>query len=71
MDELERYRRRFERERSARKQAETLAEEKTRELFLANQQMKQLTNNLEDMIAFRTGELEIANQNSEARDFGA
>ena len=63
MDELERYKRRFERERSARKQAETLAEEKTRELFLANQQMKQLTNNLEDMIAFRTGELEIANQN--------
>ena len=62
MDELEKYKRRAEREREARKQAERIAEEKTRELFIANQQMKQLTTNLEDMIAFRTGELEIANE---------
>ena len=51
--ELERLQRRLERERSARKQAEAIAEEKTRELYEANL-------SLEERVRERTQELEIA-----------
>lgn len=53
MTETERLRARFERERTARKQAEAIAEEKTRELFEANR-------NLEERVRLRTLELEKA-----------
>lgn len=53
IDEIARLQRRLEREREARKQAEMLAEEKTRELYLLNRR-------LEEQISERTRELESA-----------
>jgi hypothetical protein len=62
----DRYKRRIERERLARKEAERLAEQKTLELFQANQELKNLTQDLEQMVVLRTAELhqalEIAEQ---------
>lgn len=62
IEEIARLRRRFERERAARKAAEEVAETKTREIFLANQQLRQMTEHLEHLVALRTHELEITNQ---------
>lgn len=53
MSETDRLKSRLERERKARKQAEAIAEEKTRELFEANRL-------LEDRVRLRTLELETA-----------
>jgi len=39
-DEAERWRLRFERERAARREAETLLHEKSREIYLANEALK-------------------------------
>jgi two-component system sensor histidine kinase/response regulator len=50
VSDIERLKRRLERERAARKQAEKIAEEKTRALFVANQQ-------LEEKVLERTQEL--------------
>lgn len=69
MEEIERYRRRAERERAARKEAERLAEEKTRELYLANEQMKQFTDHLEQLVSLRTGEIARANDRLKAEVF--
>jgi vacuolar-type H+-ATPase subunit H len=54
--------RRFLRERGARKQAEQLLEEKSRELYTANQELRKLAQDLESLVEARTAEL------SEARD---
>ncbi|MCS6811688.1 MAG: ATP-binding protein, partial [Tepidimonas sp.] len=49
--------RRLERERRARKEAEALLEAKSRELYLANQQLRALADSLERQIAQRTEDL--------------
>lgn len=56
--EIQRLRSRYERERAARKEAERLAEERTRDLWLANQQLTQITDHLEHLVTLRTGELQ-------------
>jgi hypothetical protein len=51
---VEQLERRLERERRARKAAEAIAEEKTREIFEANIRLQQLNNHLEDVVRQRT-----------------
>ncbi|MBF0383388.1 MAG: PAS domain S-box protein [Magnetococcales bacterium] len=50
----ERWKRRMDRERKARKEAERLLEEKSRELWKSNQELKMLTDNLSHMVVERT-----------------
>lgn len=57
MDELDRLQKRYQREKVARLQAEDLLEQKSRELFLANQALKDLVKNLEKAINESTHEL--------------
>lgn len=57
MSDVESLKRRLQREREARKQAETIAEEKTRELFVANRALKRLNQQLEERVRERTAEL--------------
>lgn len=57
-EENDRLSRRNIRERSARKEAERLLEEKSSELFASNQKLAKLTNELELRITQRTEELE-------------
>ncbi len=54
------FERRFLRERGARKQAEQLLEEKSRELYLANQELRRLALSLEGLVEARTAELKEA-----------
>lgn len=51
--------RRLEREKSARKQAESLLEQKSHELYEINQQLQESAKNLEGQIGVRTKELEV------------
>ena len=60
MSEVETLQRRLERERQARKQAEKLAEEKTLELFQANQSLRLLNEHLEEAVQEATRELQDA-----------
>ena len=53
-EEPDRWQRRIERERMARKQAESLLEQKSRELYQANLQLQTQTASLEAMVARRT-----------------
>jgi signal transduction histidine kinase len=62
MEEIELLRRKLERERKARKQAEAIAEQKTRDLFQVNRQLETFNRNLEQVVAERTAKL------AEARD---
>jgi signal transduction histidine kinase len=57
MDELELLRRRYERERSARKAAESFAEAKTREQYETNQALQRLAATLQEQVDERTTEL--------------
>lgn len=59
-DNIELLRRQLEREKLARQEAERIAEEKTREIFAINQQLRQLNERLEDKVAARTLELSHA-----------
>ncbi|MFK7845572.1 MAG: ATP-binding protein [Rhodothermales bacterium] len=52
--------RRFQRERSARKQAEQLLEKKSRDLYAANLELREMTENLERLVEKRTNELQVA-----------
>jgi signal transduction histidine kinase/CheY-like chemotaxis protein len=52
--------RRLKREKNARKQAELLLEEKSRELFESNQQLQKLADSLEQQVQERTTELTVA-----------
>lgn len=63
-DEIDLYKRRLKRERSARKQAESLLEKKSRQLYEANLELKGLADSLEEQILERTSELEIARDNA-------
>ena len=56
-DRLKSLERRLERERAARKQAEQLLEEKSLELYEANNELRDLAGNLEEQVASRTREL--------------
>ncbi|CAG7633051.1 Sensor histidine kinase RcsC [Paenibacillus solanacearum] len=60
MDELEVLRRQLEREKKARKAAEHIAEQKTREIFYANQELRELNDQLEELVKARTQELSQA-----------
>lgn len=62
MDDLKRLRRRYERERLARKEAEGLLEAKSRELYAANLELRRAHEELERRVVQRTLELEAANQ---------
>ena len=59
------YKKAFERERQARKEAERITEQKSRELFELNSELKALNEDLELRIEKRTSELEIARQRAE------
>src|SRR5262249_5807062 len=54
---IEQLERRLERERHARKAAEAIAEEKTREIYDANVRLQQLNDRLEELVEQRTTEL--------------
>ncbi|MEO1715142.1 MAG: PAS domain S-box protein, partial [Bacteroidota bacterium] len=58
MTELEILKRKIERERRARKQAEAILEQKALELFHANQELQTLNEGLEKTIAERTKALQ-------------
>ena len=60
MSTIEQLERRLERERRARKAAEMIAEEKTREIYDANIQLQQLNNHLEELVRQRTAEVAAA-----------
>jgi signal transduction histidine kinase/DNA-binding response OmpR family regulator len=62
MSDVDLLQRRLERERQARKQAETLLEQKSRELYQVNQELRHVADHLEELVTERTAEL------SEARD---
>ena len=59
-DSVERLKKRLDRERSARLQAEDLLETKSRELFDTNQQLLKLTRSLESQVKQRTEDLKAA-----------
>ena len=56
MDEIQVLKKRLDRERLARKQAEDIAEQKTREIFLSNQELRRLAEHLEELVDERTAE---------------
>ena len=60
MSEIEQLKRRLERERRARKAAEAIAEEKTREIYETNIRLQQLNSRLEELVRQRTVELAAA-----------
>jgi signal transduction histidine kinase/CheY-like chemotaxis protein len=60
VSEIEQLKRRLERARQARKQAEAIAEEKTREIYEANARLQSLNDGLEELVRKRTGELAAA-----------
>jgi signal transduction histidine kinase/CheY-like chemotaxis protein len=60
VSEVEQLKRRLEREKRARKEAEAIAEEKTREIYEANVSLRRLNDRLEELVRQRTGELAAA-----------
>lgn len=62
MDELQILRRRVERERKARGIAESMLEDRSRELYHANQVLQQAQNDLEQRVNERTEQLAIATE---------
>ena len=60
------YNRRLERERKARKEAESLLEQKSYELYEANMTLKNAADNLEKEVAIRTKALKIAKEDADA-----
>jgi signal transduction histidine kinase/ActR/RegA family two-component response regulator len=63
-DEVAMQVRRLQREKNARKQAELLLEQKSLELYSANNELTDLANSLEEQIKVRTKELEEARDNA-------
>jgi len=64
-EEDSRWKKRFERERKSRKEAETLLEKKALELFNANKTLLELNSNLEKIVIKRTDELKQLNASLE------
>ena len=64
MDE-EKWQKRYRREKEARRQAEKIAEDKTREIFYRNQELTRLAETLEQKVQERTEELQQKNQSLE------
>ncbi len=64
--DIDKFTRRIERERLARKEAERLLEEKSLALYQANQALRAQTNNLEQAVSERTAELQNALARAEA-----
>ena len=60
MSEVDLLRRALERERAARKNAEGLLEQKSRELFNANEELRALAGRLEQLVEDRTAQLAVA-----------
>ncbi|MET0600234.1 MAG: response regulator [Mesorhizobium sp.] len=60
MRSVEQLERRLEREKRARKAAEAIAEEKTREIYDTNARLQELNNSLEELVRQRTTELAAA-----------
>ena len=60
MSEVEQLKRRLERERRARKEAEAISEEKTREIYEANVRLLRLNDRLEELVRQRTDQLAAA-----------
>lgn len=65
MDPLELYKNRYEREKVARKEAEKLLEEKSLELYKANQELSILNESLEKIVRKRTQQLKKTNEELE------
>lgn len=65
MNELEAVKSILQRERQARKAAEQIIEEKSRELYFANEALKQLNGSLEQTVKERTSELTVAKEKAE------
>ncbi|MDR4495719.1 MAG: response regulator [Nitrospirales bacterium] len=65
MSEIERLQRRLDREKTARREAETLLEAKSRELYQANTNLRQAAEELEQRVNTRTKELAKANERLE------
>lgn len=61
-DEIAVYRRMLERERKARKAAERILEQKSLELYQANEKLSEQNRALEDLVSERTKELELREQ---------
>jgi PAS domain S-box-containing protein len=61
--EIDLLKRRLNREKNARIQAEQIAEEKTREIFRSNEELRHLTENLEHMVEERTTALIESEEN--------
>lgn len=59
-EDFDALQRRFDRERRARKQAEQIAEQKTREIFDSNQELRRLADHLEEIVETRTAEASAA-----------
>ena len=59
------WKKRYEREKLSRKSAEKIAEDKTREIFYRNQELKDLADSLEEQVKDRTVELEQKNKSLE------
>ncbi len=64
--DIAKYTRRIERERAARAEAERLLEEKSLALFQANRSLQELADDLEQQVAQRTAELQMALDRAEA-----
>lgn len=62
MDSVDRLKNIIKRERAARKAAEQLIEQKSEELYYANQELRTLNESLEDKIIERTREIEASRQ---------
>ncbi|MDT0595413.1 hybrid sensor histidine kinase/response regulator [Glaciecola petra] len=64
-DQIERLKTRYNRAKTARKEAEDLLEEKSRELYLMNEELKTLATSLEQQVTERTKDLTLAKEEAE------
>ncbi|MGB0749568.1 MAG: histidine kinase dimerization/phospho-acceptor domain-containing protein, partial [Magnetospiraceae bacterium] len=65
MSDLERYKKRWEREKKARQETEAIVELRSRELYEANQKLQKALDEMEKTVARRTAQLETALRRAE------